>query len=288
MPNLPETNIPQPILILSERLDKCSKRYDIELKRTRNEFAEEYVHDLRVSIRRLLAAIDMAQAVLQQKKKKSRQLLKMYLNAFDKLRDAQVQLVIVEELQGELLEITAYRDYLREREKKQIARLEKKITEFSSGGLSQQVARLAATLQNKGSGAAVWAVLDDSYATVVQRRQAIRAEDAESIHSARVAFKKFRYQVETIQSLLTDAPEDLLRNLHDYQAAMGEVQDAEVGLQLLGKFTAHSGETLDAVRARFIEMHRSRIATFMTQVDKLKSFWRPAPDQPFPWDAIAA
>ena len=291
MLNHPGTEPPQPILVLVGRLDECWSRYHAELKHVRSDFAEEYVHDLRVAIRRLISVIDMGQAVLQQKKKKSRRTLKMYLDSFDRLRDTQVQLVIAEEMQADSPEIAPYRDRLREREKQQIVRLGKKIKEFSSAGLAQQVARLRAALLGKNipeARDAIWSVVDDSYAVLRQRRLAVRAEDTAAIHRTRLAFKKFRYQVETIYPLLPDAPNDVLRRLHDYQAAMGEIQDAEVGLQMLDAFIARSiarsEEALDTLRARFVEMHQARIAAFIAQIDDLESFWRPTPDKPFPWE----
>lgn len=291
MLNHPGTEPPQPILVLAGRLDECWNCYRAELKHVRSDFAEEYVHDLRVAIRRLISVIDMGQAVLQQKKKKSRRTLKMYLDSFDRLRDTQVQLVIAEEMQADSPEIAPYRDRLREREKQQIVRLGKKIKEFSSAGLAQQVARLRAALLGKNipeARDAIWSVVDDSYAVLRQRRLAVRAEDTAAIHRTRLAFKKFRYQVETIYPLLPDAPNDVLRRLHDYQAAMGEIQDAEVGLQMLDAFIARSiarsEEALDTLRARFVEMHQARIAAFIAQIDDLESFWRPTPDKPFPWE----
>ncbi len=289
MLNLPESDSLQPILVLAQRLGACWDDYRAERKRIRSDFAEEYVHDLRVAIRRLIAVIDMGRAVVRQKKlKKSRRLLKLYLDAFDRLRDTQVQLVIVEEMQAELPEIAAYRDHLREREKQQVLRLEKKIKEFRSAGLSQQVLRLEAALlaQNTPEAqAAIWSVVDDAYAGVAQRKRAVRAEDTATIHRMRLAFKKFRYRVETIRPLLTGAPDDLLRRLHDYQAAMGEIQDAEVGLQTLDDFIARSGAAIPAVQARFTEMRQARVAVFIDQINNLDAFWRPAPGEAFPWES---
>ena len=279
---------PQPILTLVKRLDDCWERYRLELKRIRSEFAEEYVHDLRVAIRRLIAVMDLGRVITHQKKtKKSRKLLKSHLETFDRLRDTQVQLVIAEEMQAELPEIAAYRDRLREREKHQVLHLQKKIKEFSSAGLAKQVNRLEAALLSKDiheSQAALWAALDQSYARVLQDQRAVRADDAATIHHERLDFKKFRYRVESIYSLLPDAPQDLLRRLHDYQAAMGEIQDAEVGLQMLDDFIAHSHADIPAVRARFVEMRQARIAAFIDQMNSLQSFWRAASDQRFPWE----
>ena len=282
------TDSPQPTLVLVKCLDDCWMQYRAELKRTRSEFAEEYVHDLRIAIRRLIAAIEMGRGVAGQKKmKKLRRLLKLRLDAFDTLRDVQVQLVFAEEMQAELPEIAAYRDHLREREKRLALRLKKEIKDFRSAGLSQQVNRLKAALLRKNAPetqAAIWAIVDDAYASVVQDQIAIRPEDTATIHCTRLAFKKFRYRVESIHPLLTGAPEDLLRRLHNYQSAMGDVQDTEIGLQMLDKFVAHSGSALPTVRARFIEMRQARIAAFIDQMDNLKTFWRPAPDKEFPWE----
>ncbi len=287
MQNQPETLSPQPILTIVKQLDDCWARYRAELKRVRSEFAEEYVHDLRVAIRRLIAAIDMGRVVTGQKKiKKSQSLLKSHLDAFDNLRDTQVQLVIAEEIQSELPEIAVYISRLREREKKQSQHLEKRIKDFHSAGLSHQVARLTDALlaQNTPEAqTAIWAAVDAAYARVAQRQHAILPEDTITIHHMRLAFKKFRYRVELVYTLLPNAPEDLLRRLHDYQSAMGEIQDAEVGLQMLNEFMIRSHAAIPTVHARFIEMHQARIAAFLEQANELQSFWRETPEQPFPW-----
>jgi CHAD domain-containing protein len=282
----PETDSLQHIVVLVNHLGDCWERYRRELKRARKDFEDEYVHDLRVSIRRLIAAVEMGRAVAQQKKmKKSRRLLKSYLNAFDILRDTQVQLAIVDEMLAELPEIGDYRDHLRKLDKQQISHLEKKIKKFSSVGLARQFARLSTSLLEKPvPETAIWSVVDDSYAIVVERQLAVRPEDSATIHRMRVAFKKFRYQVEIIHSLLPNAPENLLRRLHDYQAAMGEIQDAEVGLQMLADFVGQHEESLPAVRGRFTEMKQARIAAFIDQIDSLKTFWRPTPGEMFPWE----
>lgn len=290
MPTAPEFAPPeQAALVLAKRLDGCWERYRAEQKRIRSEFADEYVHDLRVSIRRLIAAIEMGRAVVRQKKlKKARQLLKAHLDAFDTLRDTQVQLAMAEDLQEELPEIEPYCHHLREREKRLASRLKKRIREFRSAGLAQQVARLqAALLASDGLEieSVLWPAVDEAYMRVARRRLAIRPDETATIHRTRLSFKKFRYLVEGIYPLLASAPADLLRRLHDYQAAMGEIQDAEVGLQMLDDFIAAKGEgQLGVVRAKFEEMHQVRIEAFIGQVDRVETFWRSAPDKKFPWE----
>src|SRR4051812_13124380 len=98
MQSFPEIGHPQSILTLVAHLTDCWHSYRTVLKQTRSDFAGEYVHDLRVTIRRLIAVMDMGRVVVGQKKmKRSRKLLKSHLSAFDTLRDTQVQLVIAEE-----------------------------------------------------------------------------------------------------------------------------------------------------------------------------------------------
>ena len=279
----------QPARVLVKRLDDCWDRYRAELKRVRGEFANEYVHDLRVAIRRLVAAIEVGRAAIHQKKlKKSRRLLKTHLDAFDTLRDIQVQLAFAEELQEETPEIAPYCDTLREREKLLASRLARRVKEFSSTGISRQVARLRLALLQQDVATvevAVWSSLDEAYAIVQQRQLTVRAEDPRTIHRTRLAFKKFRYLVEGIYPLMVNPPADYLRRLHDYQAAMGEVQDAEIGLQMLDDFASRKKADMPGVRAKFEQNYQARIATFVAGMGEVERFWRPAPDRKFPWEA---
>ena len=49
--------------LLLEALEKRWKNYRVELKRCRAEFSNEAVHDLRVAVRRLLAVIELLNAI---------------------------------------------------------------------------------------------------------------------------------------------------------------------------------------------------------------------------------
>jgi CHAD domain-containing protein len=288
-PERPPRRIPagQPLLILIKRLDDCWNKYRRELRHTRRDFANEYIHDLRVSIRRLLVALEMGRAAVHHKRlKKSRRLLKSQLDAFDNLRDTQVQMTIVDELQEEFPEIAEYRDHLREREKRLGSRLQKKVKDFRSSGLARQVSKMRTSLHDKNvleAEAAIWATVDEAYSVVQQRQHAIRVDDTVTVHRLRLAFKKFRYMVECIYPLLPNPPEQFLRRLHDYQAAMGEIQDAEIGLQMLAEFTAKSGTALPAVQAALNETHHAHILAFVEDMNEVETFWRSTPDKKFPW-----
>ena len=231
----------------------------------------------------------MGQALAHLKKfKKSKRLLKSQLEAFDALRDTQVQLTIVEELQEDLPEITPFRNHLRVREKRLTSRLNKTIKDFQSTALARPVARLRKAMLGKPSAeadAAIWSEVDDAFALVIRRRSAVRADDTASIHRLRLAFKDFRYRIESIQPLLTGAPGTLMRRLHDYQTLMGDIQDVEVGLQMLVDYSARSGVELAGVQTRLTEMHQAHVRAFIEAMPEVRAFWRATPEKSFPWQS---
>ena len=101
-----------------------------------------------------------------------------------------------------------------------------------------------------------------------------------TIHRLRVAFKKFRYMVESLQPLLDGISRRRLDQLHDFQTRMGEIQDAEVLRQALNKFETKTG----ILQGRFLEALRRRQAKltdgFIGVADQLFTFWpldRPTP-----------
>ncbi len=82
--------------LLIESLDSRWRKYKTELKNCRRNFSEEAVHDFRVSIRRLLAFLEMLRSILEYPKiRKIRRELKEQLVDLDDLRDTQTLLVDV-------------------------------------------------------------------------------------------------------------------------------------------------------------------------------------------------
>ena len=106
-----------------------------------------------------------------------------------------------------------------------------------------------------------------------------------TIHRVRVAFKAFRYMVEIVHRLLDGFPRGILKQMNDYQTLMGNIQDAEVFAQTFANFADRvSFSDLDAVRRYDEKRCVEAISAFVKAMDQLHTFWRPAPDQPFPWE----
>ena len=85
-----------------EKLDMC-----------RREFSPEMVHDLRVSMRRMLAAIEMARTVSPHPHlQKFRRAFKGHIDDLDELRDTQVMLVEVSENIQAISSLKSFQGYL--------------------------------------------------------------------------------------------------------------------------------------------------------------------------------
>jgi hypothetical protein len=73
--------------------------------------------------------------------------------------------------------------------------------------------------------------------------------------------------------------------MNNYQSLMGEVQDAEVFMQTLADYSEHASfSDPDALRRYYERRHTKAISAFAEEMNQLHIFWRPAPDQPFPWE----
>jgi hypothetical protein len=91
--------------------------------------------------------------------------------------------------------------------------------------------------------------------------------------------------VEIVHPLLDNFPPGILKQMNDYQTLMGNIQDAEVFAQALADFTKISPfPDQDAVQRYYEKRRTNAISTYVEAMDQLHTFWRPAPDRPFPWE----
>jgi CHAD domain-containing protein len=91
--------------------------------------------------------------------------------------------------------------------------------------------------------------------------------------------------VEIVSPLVRDFPPAILKQMNDYQTLMGNIQDAEVFARTLADFTENASfPDHDAVQHYYERRRQEAISAFVNTMDRLHTFWRPAPDRPFPWD----
>jgi hypothetical protein len=73
--------------------------------------------------------------------------------------------------------------------------------------------------------------------------------------------------------------------MHDYQSLMGEIQDVEVIMQALADVPVQVASfDPGPVRGYYERCHANAVSAYLDCKEQLDTFWRPAPDQPFPWE----
>lgn len=274
----------QPLLLdsLTARWDK----YKSELRNCRDDFSAEAVHDFRVAARRLLALLDLLRTLIRGAKiKKMRRTLKNQLDNLDELRDAQVMLADISENIQQVPSLKPFEEYLLRREKRLMRAARREIKSLKIGELTKRIRKLAEAVgESQPDGLDPLPAVDKAYAGVIQRYGKVDPAQPATIHRLRIAFKKFRYMVESIHPALEGFPQDHLKRMHDYQTSMGEIQDMEAALRELAEFekTAPEGYDPEPVRAYYKEQHFIAMSRYLEDRGEVNTFWRAAPDQPFP------
>ncbi len=106
-----DSNSSNPIAVqlLLDGVKKAWRTYRSELKRCREEFSNEAVHDLRVAARRLVAMTRLLHAIEPRPRlQKIIRMLKEQVDEFDELRDIQVILAEISETIQELPDLLAF------------------------------------------------------------------------------------------------------------------------------------------------------------------------------------
>jgi len=272
--------------LLLDALNARWDKYEAELQTCRAEFSAEAVHDFRVAARRLLALLDLLRALMRGAKiKKIRRTLKDQLDNLDELRDVQVMLAGISENIQEVPQLRPFEEYLQRREKKLMRAAHREIKLLKTADLSTRIRGLKkAVAESQPDGLNPLPAVDEAYANVSQRYEHIDPAQPATIHRLRIAFKKFRYMVESIHPMLEGFPSEQLKQMHDYQTAMGEIQDMEAAVQELAKFEKHAPDGYDPqpVQMYYKSQHTLAISHYIEDKGEVFTFWRPAPDQPFP------
>jgi CHAD domain-containing protein len=277
--------------VLLQSMKERWKQYRTRLKICRREIAGEAVHNLRVATRRLLAVLDIVRTLDPQPRvRKARKALKGQLDSLDELRDVQVMLVEATGTLESLPELGPFIEHFRTREKALLRRARKQTKASPSAELKKRVEKIKLMLGeyslDKDSNERLLKVVDRAYLNAMQAYGKIDASQPATIHSLRIAFKKFRYMVEIIHPILPEYPETHLERMHAYQTMMGNIQDVDIFLGMLTDFVESAASSFDPVRVlQFYEQRRIElISAYMEDKGELHTLWRNMPDQTFPWE----
>ncbi len=283
---------------LAAALDGRWKEYRVQFKTCRGEFSEEAVHDLRVAARRLSAVLDILRAIEPHPRlQKMRRFLKDQLDNLDDLRDVQVMLVETSETQERLPQLEPFQDYLLKQEKRLLRSARKQVQVSKPSEWSGRIVKMRAALEKEsnkpGFSLRLLETMDNAYLKVSRLGSKLDRTKPATIHRLRIAFKKFRYMTEVIQPILANYPESYFKRMHDLQSAMGDIHDVEIFLYTIADFA--EGSLRQARKdtpsfdpkpiQRYYKIRQTElVAAFFKKKSELKTFWRRAPDQIFPWE----
>jgi CHAD domain-containing protein len=246
------------------------------------------VHELRVATRRLISQLSLVGCAFPApKSRKLRRVLKRQLESLSALRDLQVQRVFVEQQAAKFPELNLLQAFLgrqeceliKEAARQTVQRRAKKLEKWTDGLTASLAQSLKDAPQPDESTVLVLRRIGEAFAETVKRWRAIDPSEPRTIHRTRVAFKKFRYMVETLPPGVTGFRKRDLRNLAYYQRKMGNIQDIEVIQACITAFRQQheSAETLLAPFRAYLQARRKRaLRLFLMSATKLSGFW-PAP-----------
>ena len=268
---------------LADSIREMRRRYRKRLARCQKKFSESAVHELRIETRRLLAMLDLLDALrVRDALKKTRKVFKKRLDAFDVLRDTHVQLALLKRLSRDFPEAREFDLLLRRREQELIRHLHQDIGATRQARLERRLKTLEKQLRKspkakpgKADRSLAAAALSETFARVVWWRRRVRRNNTRTIHQMRVAFKRFRYMSELLQPILPRLTKRDLRRMQEYQSRMGDIQDLEVLLAGLREAVAGrclSPAAMRNLRRELLRRRRGRIDVFLTAIDGLFDF----------------
>lgn len=272
---------------LAASLQRQWKSYRQALKHCQREFSEEAVHDSRVETRRLMAQIELLGVLAEARAfKRARRALKEHLECFNPLRDTQVQLLILDQQADTFPDVARLREALRTREKECLLAAGKQIRGVDTGRVKKLIASLMGELESAGANPerrtlarrAILRAVDNAFELVVERRKQMDPGQVATIHRTRVAFKTFRYMVEALQPLLPEISHARLEAMQAFQTLLGDLQDSDVFLERVDKFSRKSpsgARSLAAFRHWLLRRRTQQIDLCMKHADALLDFWQP-------------
>ena len=268
---------------LSASLARQWQRYQKRLRRCQKRYSEPAVHQWRIETRRLLASLELLRALASGSRiTKAQRIIKKHLDTFDELRDLHIQLLIVGQWTRRYVAARALQEHLRKREKRCEKRLRRQVQRLRTDrlgrfieGFVDETAERSQSRPGRDPDAKVLGAVHDAFAKVMGLKARIRRSNPDTLHHTRIAFKRYRYMVETLASLLPHLTEKQLTRMHAYQTAMGNIQDLEVLIASLEAFARKRSPDAKA-SARFRTALRRRqqglITHYLKIADKLEAF----------------
>jgi CHAD domain-containing protein len=268
-------------------LEQRWRKYVKELRRCRNHRSEESVHDLRVATRRLISTLMIVEILLPESRvQKLQRRLKKLFDAMSPLRDTQVQLLALQKKVAQLRDLETLITVLKLREHRQMNRIGKRVAKIDTAALRAMRRRIerklqtisASRLKKNVSLTAALGEAAEGFIAIAALRERLRISQPHTVHRMRVAFKKFRYEIEALQPFLTKVTARQLKAMDRFQTRMGEIQDVEVLSNTIRRFMTRRGASLRSPLARYYRelqgQKQQLIRAFIQSSREINSYWK--------------
>ena len=270
---------------LPELLEEAWRRCRKASKRAKSEISEESIHELRVSLRRLEAAMDFTQPIAEDQMRKARKRLTKLLSSLNPLRDVQVQLLAVNELTGAYPDVRSFQKKLLKKEQSLSRELREELNDRLrklKASFDEALADCRTTLDELQGSEMRRLIADganDAFMALTETVKAIDPLEIATIHRTRVAFKKFRYMIQAAQPVLRDTPEVTLQHMHDLQTTLGSLHDTDMLLEALQKWDEKRAKrkqrALEPLYEMLAERRRGAMEEALSQIQEVHTFWQP-------------
>ncbi len=252
------------------------KTYKKRLQSCQRKICTESVHKLRISLRRLLVLIALIHYLAPQTElSKPQKRLKRQLDDLDEMRDIQVMQETLESEMPSLMEIEPFLKHLQKRQLYLIKQVGKRITGSAKRKIHRKInqAIKSADVGLRGCElkAEIITYMDVLYQTVLQRYQRVDPAYPASIHSLRIALKKFRYTLLLTHSLIPPLPVQHLKRLQSHLNAMGNIQNSTVLQNQVHHFFLENPPP--QVKHYLQNRQQQLIENYMSQCTEVFKFW---------------
>ncbi|MFP4369211.1 MAG: CHAD domain-containing protein, partial [Candidatus Kapaibacterium sp.] len=208
-------------------------------------------------------------------------MLKDNLKAFGTLRDLQVMLEHLGEIRHQAHELNYFYHYLLKKEEKLIKSAIAKLDDIDLSEFESVLFFIKNNIRHNAASVdfsinRLIEVIDESFNKVMNRVSQVDYNKTTTIHKVRIAFKKFRYMIESAAPLIGLGKQQL-KELSEFQSLLGAIQDSEVYTAELTDFITIQEEIPKKAftdSLRLAEEHKNLVLNrYRANAGKLTKFW---------------
>jgi CHAD domain-containing protein len=265
---------------LADRFRQQRKKWLKAFKAFRKEITVETVHEVRIQSRRTISWLDLLRLVLPADRiDPIYGGLRREMKRASKLRDLHIQLELLGRLARHQPGFEPLLLSLRQDKKRLVKKLANALGEVKPGEFGRALCALerayaAALARDRGESAQrIAAAVSQAYSRFHARRCRIKAQDVDSLHRVRVAFKQYRYLIDALEEARSSDSQRRDKMMQVYQARLGEIQDRTVLLNKIVKYASKHPEEADTMNtlARALRQQRNAfIQRYIAHADDLR------------------